>query len=132
MSRLLFDTTFLVDTERTGDGLDEVIEDDDDVAVAAVTIAELLVGVELAVGSRRRSRRAFMEDVLGAIPVISYDRETAESHARLLVAAKRQGRPRGAHDLLIAATAHASGRTVVTADATGFADLPEVTVRLHR
>ena len=44
VTRLLFDTTFLIDAERTGDELDDVIDDDDDVAIAAVTIAELRVG----------------------------------------------------------------------------------------
>ena len=53
MTRLLLDTTFLIDAERSGDILDEFIEDDDDVAVAAVTIAELRVGALLADGRRR-------------------------------------------------------------------------------
>jgi tRNA(fMet)-specific endonuclease VapC len=41
----------------------------------------------------------------------------------------RSGRPRGADDLLIAATALARSRLVVTADRGGFADLPWVGVR---
>jgi tRNA(fMet)-specific endonuclease VapC len=45
------------------------------------------------------------------------------------VAVRRAGRPRGAHDLIIAATAVATGRIVVTADGDGFADLPGVSVR---
>jgi tRNA(fMet)-specific endonuclease VapC len=45
---------------------------------------------------------------------------------------RRQGTPRGAHDLLIAATASASRRAVVTADATAFADVPDLEVRHHR
>jgi tRNA(fMet)-specific endonuclease VapC len=40
------------------------------------------------------------------------------------------GRPRGAHDLLIAATARIRTRTIVTADTTGFDDLPGVSLRL--
>jgi predicted nucleic acid-binding protein len=39
------------------------------------------------------------------------------------------GTPRGAHDLIIAATARATSRTVVTSDRTGFIDLPGVNVR---
>jgi len=38
----------------------------------------------------------------------------------------------GAHDLIIAATARAGGRTVVTADAAAFAGLPGVAVLPHR
>jgi len=106
-----------------------VIGDEDDVAIAAVTAAELVVGVELADGRQRRRRRAFVDAVLSAIPVEPYDLEVAGFHAALLVQARRSGRPRGAHDLLIAATAVARTRTVVTADPGGFADLPGVALR---
>ena len=44
MTRLLFDTTFLIAAERTGDYLDDVIADGDDVAIASLTITELPVG----------------------------------------------------------------------------------------
>lgn len=132
MSLLLLDTTFLIDAER-GDGeLDQVIGDDDDVAIAAVTIAELLVGVRLASGKRRDARRAYVDGILESVPIIAYDRNVAFEHAELLVAVRGQGRPRGAHDLLIAATARATGRRIVTADRTAFTDLPEVATISHR
>jgi tRNA(fMet)-specific endonuclease VapC len=132
LTRLLFDTTFLVDAERTGSELEALIEDDDDVAVSTVTIAELEVGVEMASGRSRRDREAFLMDVLATIPALSYDVDVARAHASLLLAVRRQGRPRGAHDLIIAATARAASRTVVTADETAFDQLPNVTVRLQR
>lgn len=47
----------------------------------------------------------------------------------LLVAVRKAGRQRGAHDLIIAATALSTGRTVVTSDRQGFDDLPGVDVR---
>jgi tRNA(fMet)-specific endonuclease VapC len=109
-----------------------VIADEDDVAIAAVTIAELRVGALLGTGRKAEARTAFVDDVLATIPVIPYDVAIAEAHARLLVAVRRQGTPRGAHDLLIAATATASRRAVVTADATAFANLPHLEVRHHR
>jgi tRNA(fMet)-specific endonuclease VapC len=129
---LLLDTTFLVDAERAGDDLDDLIADDDDVAVAAVTIAELRVGVELASRATRPGREQFVDTVIASIPVIDYDLNVAEVHAKLLAAARRRGRPRGAHDLIIAATARATGRVVLTADAAAFRDLPDVAVRSHR
>jgi tRNA(fMet)-specific endonuclease VapC len=132
VSLLLFDTTFLIDADRSGDELDVVIDDDDDVAIAAVTVAELLVGVALSRGKSQRERKAFVDDVLAAIPLVDYDLSVAEAHGELLVAVRKQGRPRGAHDLMIAATARATHRTVVTADASAFADLPDVAVRTHR
>ncbi len=91
--------------------------DDDDVAIATVTVAELRVGVELSTSKARRQRQDFLNDVIATIPVVNYDLPVAGAHAHVLVAVRQQGRPRGAHDLMIAATARATRRTVVTADA---------------
>ena len=100
-------------------------------AIAAITAAELRVGVLLSSGKKRAARLAFFDDVLAVIPVLDYDRAVAEAHAELLVHVRQQGRPRGAHDLMIAATARASSRTVVSADRSAFADLPGVQVQPH-
>lgn len=132
MSRLLLDTTFLVGAERTGGSLDEVIADDDEVAIAAVTVAELLVGVLLADDTHRSGRQQFVNEIRAAIPVVDYDSTVAAAHAELLVAVRRQGRPRGAHDLIIAATAQATQREVVSADASAYQDLPGVSLRSYR
>jgi tRNA(fMet)-specific endonuclease VapC len=132
LSRLLLDTTFLIDAERSGASLDQVIGDDDEVAIAALTIAELLVGVLLADQTRRSGREQFIDEIRATIPVIDYDATVAASHAQLLVAVRHQGRPRGAHDLIIAATANATQREVVSADASAYQGLPGVSVRLHR
>lgn len=121
-----------MDTDRSGGSLDEMIEDDDEVAVAAVTIAELLVGVLLADEAHRSSRQGFVDEIREMIPTIDYDATVAEAHAELLVAVRRQGRLRGAHDLIIAATAYATQREVVSADASAYEALPGVTVRSHR
>jgi tRNA(fMet)-specific endonuclease VapC len=109
--------------------LDDLIGDEDDVAVAAVTIAELLVGVELADAAHKPRRAALVDSVIATVPVEDYDLDVARAHARLLAHTRRTGRRRGAHDLVIAATAQARGRIVVTADQGGFTDLPEVAVR---
>ena len=130
MERLILDTTILVTAERSLSALDALIEDDDDVAIAAITAAELLVGVELSQGKSRQRRAAFVEDVLTSIPIELYDLEVARSHATLLAHTRTSGRPRGAHDLLIAATALTHDRTVVSADPSGFSDLPGLAVRL--
>ncbi len=129
MTRLLFDTTFLVDAERTGEELDDVVDNDDDVAIAAVTIAELRVGALLASRRRKAARNAYVDDIIATIPVLAYDAQVAEAHAELLVEVRSQGKPRGAHDLIIAATARAFDRTVVSADRTAFSDLPGVEIR---
>lgn len=129
MSLLLLDTTLLVDAERGGDQLDRLIDDEDDVAIAAVTLAELTVGARLASGRRQGRRQAYVDEVLSAIPVLPYDESIAAEHADLLVAVRRSGRPRGAHDLIIAATARGHRRTIVSADRKAFDDLPGVSAR---
>ncbi|MBA3349783.1 MAG: PIN domain-containing protein [Actinobacteria bacterium] len=128
MARLILDTSILVTQERRGHGVEQLIDDEDDVAVAAITVAELLVGVELATGRNRRQRRERPEGLLALISVEPYDIEVARSHASLLAWVRRQGRARSAHNLIIAATAAARSRQVVTTDAQGFADLPGVSV----
>ena len=132
MSRLLLDTTFLVDADRAKVSLDDLIADDDEVAIAAITVAELLVGVLLADTAHRVDRQQFVDDVRVSIPIVEYDTTIAAAHAELLVAVRRQGRPRGARDLSIAATATATQREVVTADRSAYEELPDVTVRSHR
>jgi tRNA(fMet)-specific endonuclease VapC len=118
----------LVDAERGGDTLREVIDDGDDVAVAAITVAELQVGVQIAKGRRREKRERFVAAVLDAVSIEPYDLDVAETHADLLAYVRRTGTPRGAHDLIIAATARAQERQVVSSDRSGFAGLPGVSL----
>jgi tRNA(fMet)-specific endonuclease VapC len=115
----------LVDAERGGDSLEQVV-DDDDIAVAAITVAELRVGVQMTKGRRREKRAHFVEAVLDAVSIEPYDLNVAEAHADLLAHVRRVGAPRGAHDLIIAATARAQERQVVSSDRGAFAELPGV------
>jgi tRNA(fMet)-specific endonuclease VapC len=129
VARLILDTTVLVTAERSARRINRVIADGDDVAIAAVTVAELLVGVELADDDRREQRAQFVRDILDAVPVEDYDLAVATEHARLLAHVRRTGKPRGAHDLIIAATAVARDRVVISADTHAFTDLPGVRTR---
>lgn len=118
----------MIDAERGGVALDEVVDDSDNVAIAAISVAELKVGVRLAKGRRRDKRERFVAAVLGAVSVEPYDFEVAEAHAVLLAHVRRKGVPRGAHDLIIAATARAREREVVSLDRSGFVELPGVSL----
>ncbi|MFC4530081.1 PIN domain-containing protein [Sphaerisporangium dianthi] len=125
--RLILDTGVLIAAERGRVSVDTVIGDADDVAIAAITVAELLVGVEMADTARRPNRQAFVDDVLALIPVEEYSTDVARVHARLMAHVRRVGKTRGAYDLLIAATAAATARTVITMDSSAaFDDLPGV------
>lgn len=132
MTALLLDTTVLVDTERGRGQLEDLIGDNDSVAIAAITAAELLVGVHRATRRHRDRRKAFVDAVLDVIPILPYDAEVAVVHAELLAEIQRAGRARGAHNLIIAATGRATNRTVVTADPKGFDGLTGVSVSTYR
>ena len=126
--RLILDTGVLIASERGTAGLAGIVREGDDVVVAAVTVAELRVGVELASQRHRRGREEFLQRALEVLPVEPYDLAAAQAHGRLLAHVHRQGRQRGAHDLLVAATAVSTVRTLVTTDASaGFGELPGVT-----
>ncbi|MFJ2743214.1 PIN domain-containing protein [Streptomyces sp. NPDC087440] len=123
--RLILDTDVLISLERSSAPL--VFAADDDVTISAVTAAELLLGIELADEARRQAREDFVTAILAVVPVEEYGLEVARAHARLLAHVRRTGRPRGAHDLIIAATAVATARSLVTLDEkAGFTDLPGV------
>jgi tRNA(fMet)-specific endonuclease VapC len=126
---VILDTTVLIGAERDPASLEALLADEDDVAIAAVTAAELLVGVHLADESHRKGRAAFVTSVLETVPIEDYDLSVARAHGELMAHVRRSGRARGAHDLLIAATARATGRLVVSTDRAAFGDLPGVAVR---
>ena len=124
---LILDTVTLIDYER--DRLDRRQFDDDDLAMAGVSVAEFRVGAELAdTPDRKAARLQALTDLSSYVEALDYTETTATEHALLLAHVRRIGRPRGAHDLIIAAHARETGRTVVSRDASArFGDLPGVT-----
>jgi tRNA(fMet)-specific endonuclease VapC len=124
--RLILDTNVLIAYERGT--IDRTALDPDELAIAAVSIAEYRVGIELADTAARAADRArALAAITSAVDVLDYTEATAAYHARLIAHARRTGTPRGAHDLIIAAHAAQSDRTILTFDAKArFADLPGV------
>ncbi len=126
MARLILDTNALIQLDRHGERVTGISESDD-IAIAAVTLAELRHGALAADTSRRQAREQFIQDVEKTIEALPYTRSTAAEHAALLDHVRRSGKPRGAHDLIIAAHARQTGRQVVSLDVkVRFSDLPGV------
>jgi tRNA(fMet)-specific endonuclease VapC len=125
--RLILDTNILIAYERGT--IDRSALDDDELAVAAVTIAEYRTGIELADTPERAATRArALATITSVIDVLDYTPATAAHHARLLAYVRKSGSPRGAHDLIIAAHAAETGRLLLSRDAKArFSDLPGVT-----
>jgi tRNA(fMet)-specific endonuclease VapC len=124
--RLILDTNVLIGYER---GLvDRAALDDDELAIAAITVAEYRVGIELAGTPERAADRArALAAIQSAVQVLDYTEATAACHARLIAQVRTAGRPRGAHDLIVAAHAMQTDRIILTRDARAhFAGLPGV------
>jgi tRNA(fMet)-specific endonuclease VapC len=132
VERLILDTGALIALERGAAETSDVLPDDADVAICAITVAELLAGVELADDRHRGPREVVVQGIIDRVEILAYDLEVARHHATLLAHARRTGEPRGAHDLHIAATARATARTVITTDTAAFVDLPGVSQRILR
>lgn len=125
--RLILDTNILIAYERGT--IDRAALDADELAVAAVTIAEYRVGIELAdIPARAADRARALVAITSVVEVLNYTEITAACHARLIAQARRSGTTRSAHDLIIAAHSVQTTRTILTFDAKArFADLPGVT-----
>ncbi len=124
--RLILDTNVLIAYERGT--IDRSALDHDELAIAAITVAEYRVGIELADTAERAAARArAIVTIERVVDVLAYTDATAAHHARLIAHVRRTETPRGAHDLIIAAHAAETGRTVLTGDLKArFAGLPGV------
>ena len=118
-SRGLVDTSVVVDLGHT------VIDDlPEEIAIAAVTLAELAAGPHATADplerARRQERLQVAEATFDAIP---FDAAAARAYGRVyaeVTAAGRKARGRRALDLLIAATALAAGLPLFTRNPSDF------------
>jgi predicted nucleic acid-binding protein len=126
--RLIFDTSVLVGLERRNIPWEAIAGPDDELAIAAISIAEFQMAAEFMQTETQRQRHQFFwQAVKSQVETLRYTADTAAVHAKLLAHARKQGRQRGTHDLIIAAHAAETGRLLVTTDVkAGFADLPGV------
>lgn len=99
-------------------------------AMAAITVSEMLFGAYRDESvERQRRKETFLDAILEAIPVLSFDLRVARARARLAVDLASGGQKIGANDLLIAATALAWGAAVLTENLREFDRVPGLEVR---
>ncbi len=121
---LLLDTDILVALERGAEpgGIDAKL-DEQDRAISVITVSELLHGVQRATGATRIRRRAFVEHLLAGLEAVPITEPVACVHAEVWADLATRGRPTGAHDLWIAATAIAHGLTLATGNTCHYQDI---------
>ena len=122
MSTGLLDTSVVIDW----DAPDVAAALPDEMAICAITLAELTAGPHLAAASDERARRqARLQQVEATFEALPFDAAAARSYGQVVVAVAETGRShrRRIADLLIAATAHASGLPLYTRNPDDFEGL---------
>jgi hypothetical protein len=105
------------------------VQNDNDLFIASLTVAEVRRGVlEKPPGKRRDQLENWFSgpegpQALFAGRVLPFDENAGLIWARLMADGKRQGRPRSALDMIIAAVAEAHGCIVVTDNEKDFQDI---------
>lgn len=122
--RFLLDTNILSEIAKPSPSASLIAwmseQKDEDLFIAALTVAEIRRGVlEKPAGKRRDQLEAWFSgpegpQALFAGRVLPFDEAAALIWARLMAAGKVAGRPRSALDAIIAAVAEANGCVVVT------------------
>ena len=128
---VLIDTSVLIDHERGRLDLEERIRgrEEETFFLSVVTASELLHGVHRAKDRVTRARRsAFVEGVLGSMPLLPIEIATARMHARLWADLAEEGCVIGAHDLWLAAVCLAHGLRMATANVREFGRVPALVV----
>jgi len=98
----------------------------DDVAISAVTLAELWFGARKS--RKPASTRASVDAFLLPFTVLPFDPGAAEAYSEIRLELERAGQPIGERDLLIAATAVSRGLSVVTHNIGEFRRVPGIAV----
>jgi tRNA(fMet)-specific endonuclease VapC len=101
---------------------------DDEIKMAAITVAELWRSAERAAGPHGARRQQFLTRVLEVVEVVPYSEKSAVLHAQLSAVIESTGQRIALQDLMLAATALECGATLVTFNTRRFAAVPGLTV----
>jgi predicted nucleic acid-binding protein len=112
VTQTLLDTSIVI---ASGEGVS--LASGDAAAISVITIGELQAGIRLATDPELRSlRQARLNAVRTRFEPLPVDETIAFHYGELLATARSQGRSTQATDLLIIATASATGRSLLTLD----------------
>lgn len=132
---LILDCILVIAAERRGDTVERLIErvvsmaGDQDAALSAVGLTELIHGVYRAQTPQMRVRReSFLQELLADVTVYPYTKETAMLAGKIDGEQQSKGVVIPFGDLLIGATALSLGFSMLTANLRHFQKIPGLTV----
>ena len=115
--RYLLDTCTVSDFVKGVPSVLEAITGRDPSHLGVSTITRMEIDFGLALNPARAKKWvAVLDDFFAVVPTIGFDVADAEAAASLRASLRREGRPIGAYDVMIAGTALARGLTVVTSN----------------
>jgi tRNA(fMet)-specific endonuclease VapC len=109
--------------------LSELVERGEPLFTTRFNVAELHVGVHRSDNPAKERKR--VDAVLDVFGVLEFDDAAAQLFGQITAHLQASGRPAGDMDVLIAATAMASGQCLVTANPAHFGDIPQFDVEAH-
>lgn len=123
---LIIDTCIFIEAERHSKLIDfNKWSEFGDTYISAMTVSELLMGVHRANSKARHIKRsAFVEAIIGKIPILDFTKDTARIHAELFAYLAEEGKLIGSHDLIIAATAMVNDCALLTKNHDEFNRIP--------
>lgn len=125
---LIIDTSVIIAAEKQKIDFSRW-QEYDSAYISSITITELLTGVYRAKESKVRVKRsAFVEHIINSIASIAFGEEEARVYAQVLDDLYQKNLTIGAHDLIIGATAIASGYPVLTINVKDFRRIPGVEI----
>ena len=124
MLRYLLDTNIVIYVikRRPLEALDTFNQHAGRMAISAITLAELMHGVEKS--SNPPANLAVVEDFSSRLDVLPYGAKAAQHYGSIRAALELRGQPIGVNDLHIAAHARSEGLTLVTNNLREFERVP--------
>jgi tRNA(fMet)-specific endonuclease VapC len=126
---VILDSSILVAYERRRFDLERLLQDHSPPAIAAITAAELLIGVERADTPERRVRRSeFVENIFERILIVDFELTQARLYAARFAELAGRGLVIGDRDLQIAVTALSLDYELATLNIREFRRVDDLTI----
>jgi tRNA(fMet)-specific endonuclease VapC len=105
---------FLNGTQDVVRKIEELINQGDSIAVATITVYELLKGAQLS--SRQKENLLLVTEAISSVQILDLSNDACLEAARIYCTLKEEGKLIGEFDILIAAIAKTNGEAILTRD----------------